>query len=187
LYNLWGVSAGLNTPNRALSAGFGIGYNAQPVFDEASRGRAFGVDLNMSWRPTDALRVEASWVHRRLTRSADGSRFSVANIPRVKIEYQLSRAIFVRYVGQYAAQERAALVSPNTGRPLRIGTDPIPVPASTDIEFRSDLLFSYRPTPGTVLFLGYGASLTEDQSFGFNDLRRTRDGVFIKASYLFRL
>jgi hypothetical protein len=185
LYNLWGASAGLNTPNRALSAGFGIGYNAQPVFDEASRGRAFGVDVSMSWRPTDALRVEASWVHRRLTRSVGGSRFSVANIPRVKVEYQLSRAIFFRYVGQYVAQERAALVSPTTGRPLIVGGTA--AGGFTFNDFRSDLLFSYRPTPGTVLFLGYGASLTESTSFRFTDLRRTADGVFIKASYLFRL
>jgi hypothetical protein len=48
------------------------------------------------------------------------------------------------------------------------------------------VLFSYRPNPGTVLFLGYGASLTEDASFRFRDLRRTEDGIFVKASYLFR-
>ena len=185
LYNLWGASAGLNTPNRALSGSFAIAYQGVPVFDEASRGHAFGINVNTSWHPTDALRVEASWVHRRLTRAADGSRFSIANIPRVKVEYQLSRAIFFRYVGEYRAQERAALVSPSTSRPLWVG-DEIAA-AITEIEFRSDVLFSYRPTPGTVLFLGYGASLTEDTSFRFTNLRRTADGVFIKVSYLFRL
>jgi hypothetical protein len=188
LYNLWGVGAALNTPNRALSAGFRVAYQGQPIFDEASRGRAFGLDVNVGWRPTDALRVEASWVHRRLVRSSDDSRFSIANIPRVKVEYQLSRAIFFRYVGQYEAEESAALVSPTTGRPIRIGADTAAnVGARRPNEFRSDVLFSFRPTPGTVLFLGYGASLTEDQSFRFADLRRTADGVFIKASYLFRL
>ena len=185
LYNLWGAGAGLNTPNRALSAGFGIAYQGQPIFDEASRGRAFGLNVFVGWRPTDALRVEASWVHRRLVRSSDDSRFSIANIPRVKVEYQLSRAIFFRYVGQYGAQERAALVSPTTGRPILVDGQPGAGFAIND--FRSDVLFSFRPTPGTVLFLGYGASLTEDQSFRFADLRRTADGVFIKASYLFRL
>jgi hypothetical protein len=48
------------------------------------------------------------------------------------------------------------------------------------------VLFSFRPNPGTVLFLGYGASLTENDSFQFRDLRRTGDGLFVKASYLFR-
>jgi hypothetical protein len=155
------------------------------VFDEASRGNEFAVNLGAAWRPTDALRVEASWQHRRLARAGDGSRFSLANIPRLKVEYQLSRAIFFRYVGQYVAQERAALMSPTTGRPLLV--DGAPAAAFAVNDFRSDLLFSYRPMPGTVLFLGYGASLTEDASFRFGDLRRTADGVFIKASYLFRL
>lgn len=187
LYNLWGANLGLNTPNRALSGSVGLGYNAQPVFDEASRGRQLSAFVGTTWRPTDALRVEAQWVHRRLTRAADGARFSIANIPRVKVEYQLSRAIFFRYVGQYEAEEQAALVSPITGGPIFIGTDTVPVGAFARNRFRSDLLFSYRPTPGTVLFLGYGASLTENESFRFSDLRRTEDGVFIKASYLFRL
>ena len=31
-----------------------------------------------------------------------------------------------------------------------------------------------------------GASLTEDESFQFSQLRRTADGLFVKASYLFR-
>ena len=188
LYNLWGVSAGLNTPNRAFSANFGMGYNGQPVFAEARRGNQVGVEVGVSWRPTDALRMEAQWVHRRLTRAADDSRFSLANIPRVKVEYQLSRAVFIRYVGQYVAQEQAALVSPNTGGPVRGGSPTGPfVGASGFNQFRNDLLFSYRPTPGTVLFFGYGALLMEDQSFRFADLRRIGDGVFIKASYLFRL
>jgi hypothetical protein len=190
LYNLWGVSAGVNTPSRVLSASLAIGYQAEPLFDEASRGRAFGLNVGVSWRPTDALRTEASWVHRRFVRSNDGNRFSLANIPRVKVEYQLSRAIMLRYVGEYQAQERAELRSPSTGAPVflpdgsggyqRAG-------AFSGNRLRSDVLFSFRPTPGTVLFLGYGASLTEDESFRFNSLRRTADGLFIKASYLFRL
>jgi len=53
--------------------------------------------------------------------------------------------------------------------------------------FRSDFLFSYRPTPGTVLFLGYGASLTEPNAFRFQGLHRTGDGFFLKGSYLIRM
>jgi hypothetical protein len=184
LYNLWGGSAQLNTPNRALTATFALGLNAQPVFDEASRGRELAAFAQLSWRPTNALRAEARWTHSRIARSASGERFSLANIPRLKVEYQLTRAIFVRYVGQYFAQERAALRSPRTGRPILING--VTAGAARVNDFRSDLLFSYRPNPGTVLFLGYGASLTEDESFRFDDLHRTTDGLFIKASYLFR-
>jgi len=188
LYNLWGASGGFNTPNRALSFGAGVSLGGEAAFDEASRAVEFAASASLSWRPTDALRVEASWVHQRLARSSDGSQYSLANIPRLKLEYQLSRSLFIRYVGQYVAQEQAALVSPTTGRPLRIGSPTAPISdAQTQNDFRNDLLLSFRPTPGTVFFLGYGTSLTETDSFEFSDLSRTSDGVFIKASYLFRL
>jgi hypothetical protein len=54
-------------------------------------------------------------------------------------------------------------------------------------DFRSDVLFSYRPTPGTVFLLGYGATLAEPEAFRFRDLQRREDGLFLKASYLFRM
>jgi len=184
LSNLWGGNAGLNTPNRALSANVGVGLTNVPIFGEASRGREFSTFVGLSWRPTGALRVESQWVHSRIARVESGSRFSLANIPRLKIEYQLTRDIFFRYVGQYFAQEQAALVSPVTGRSILVnGTA---AGAFRDNDFRNDVLFSYRPNPGTVLFLGYGASLTEDESFRFRQLERRGDGVFVKASYLFR-
>ena len=188
LYGLWGASAGFNTPSRALSFGMGASLGGEPAFAEASRATEFALSANLAWRPTDALRIEASWVHQRLVRQSDGSQFSLANIPRLKVEYQLSRALFIRYVGQYVAQEQAALVSPTTGRPLRIGSDTASnSTAQVQNDFRNDVLLSFRPTPGTVFFLGYGASLTEANSFEFSELNRTQDGVFIKASYLFRL
>src|SRR5207247_1358481 len=78
-------------------------------------------------------------------------------IPRLKVEYQLSRAIFFRYVGQYFAQDQAALEDPRTGQPI-LGPRTAAVVTN---EFRNDVLFSYKPVPGTVCFFGYGASLTE--------------------------
>jgi len=50
-----------------------------------------------------------------------------------------------------------------------------------------DWLFSYRPTPGTVAFLGYGSSLVEPSAFRFAGLSRVSDGFFVKLSYLFRM
>lgn len=191
LYNLPGGSAGITTPNRALSASVNAGYGAAPIFAEAAEGRELDAEAAVTWHPTQSVRVEALWTHQHITRARDGSRFSTANIPRVKLEYQLTRAVFLRYVGQYFAQHRAALVDPRTGVPLvldstaqrRIGS----AGAIIVNTFRSDFLFSYRPTPGTVLFLGYGASLTEPDAFRFQGLHRTGDGFFVKGSYLFRL
>jgi hypothetical protein len=50
-----------------------------------------------------------------------------------------------------------------------------------------DWLFSYQPNPGTVIFAGYGSSMTESNAFRFSDLHRTTDGFFAKLSYLLRL
>src|SRR6266850_1291049 len=184
-YNLWGGDIGFNTPNRALTFNGDVGAGKGVIFSEAAESRGLNAFVGITWKPTSALRVDGQWVHQRLTRAQDGSWFSTANIPRVKIEYQLRRDIFFRYVGQYTAQEVDALRDPRNGDPLLInGTTQ---PRRTDTEFRNDLLFSYRPIPGTVLFFGYGTSLTEPEPFNFGRLTRTGDGFFLKASYLFRM
>jgi hypothetical protein len=48
-------------------------------------------------------------------------------------------------------------------------------------------LLSYHPTPGTVLYAGYGTSLTEPDALAFRAFSRTSDGFFVKLSYLFRM
>jgi len=185
LYHLPGAAFIVNAPNRAVSGSVVLGYSAVAIFPEASEGRQSAVTTVATLRPTPALRLEARWVLQRLTRARDGSRFSTANIPRLKVEYQLRRAIFVRYIGQYFAEDQAALLDPRTGQPLFVnGSAAGPVVTNA---FRNDVLFSYKPTPGTVLFLGYGASLTEADAFQFRNLSRTSDGFFLKLSYLFRM
>ena len=185
LYNLWGANAGFNTPNRALTFSANIGAGQGAIFAEAAEGRGLNIFLGLTWKPTTGLRIDGQWVHDRITRARDGTWFSTANIPRLKIEYQLTRDIFFRYVGQYFAQERDTLRDPRSGNPLVVGGNAQPRVSTTD--FRSDLLFSYKPSPGTVFFFGYGSSLREPTAFSFRDLRRTSDGFFLKASYLFRM
>ena len=185
LYHLPGAAFILNAPNRAVSGSVVLGYSAVAIFPEASEGRQVALTTVAALRPTPALRLEARWVHQRLTRARDHSRFSTANIPRLKLEYQLTRAIFVRYIGQYFAEDQAALLDPRTGQPLLVNGDT--ARAIVTNAFRNDLLFSYKPTPGTVVFLGYGASLTEADAFRFRNLSRASDGFFLKLSYLFRM
>jgi hypothetical protein len=185
LYNLWSGLGALSTPNRALKADVSIGYASGPIFAEASEGRALNVYLGLAWKPTSTLRFEGQWPHQRLSRAQDGSWFSTANIPRFKVEYQLTRDIFFRYVGQYFAQVRDTLRDPRTGSPLLVNG--AAQTRLTETEFRNDFLFSYKPTPGTVFFFGYGSSLSEPDPFSFRRLSRTGDGFFLKASYLLRM
>ena len=45
---------------------------------------------------------------------------------------------------------------------------------------------SFTPSPGTVMYAGYGSNLTEAEAFAFRGVHRLRDGFFVKVSYVFR-
>ena len=52
---------------------------------------------------------------------------------------------------------------------------------------RTDVLVSFEPTPGTVAFFGYGASLAKDPLlYPDAGYTRTTDGFFVKVAYVFR-
>ena len=76
-----------------------------------------------------------------------------------KVEYQLSRSIFVRGVAQYDARERDALRDDTrTGDPSSSGIPPrgsTSARAGLQERHPGDLLFAWQPNPGTVLFAGY--------------------------------
>jgi len=190
LTGLWGVGVSVSTPQTALSASVGASVGKNAAFFEPAAADAMSANATVTWRPTDQLRVEGRYVYSLLDRERDGTRLSTAHIPRLKVEYQLARPVFVRFVGQYTAQERDALRDPATDRPILLPADAgalAPVGAQTQNDLRLDLLFSYRPTPGTVFYFGYGSSITEPEAFTFRDLERVSDGFFLKLSYLFRV
>ena len=130
-----------------------------------------------------------TYVSSAFNRRSDGERTAFTRIPRVKIEYQVARPIFVRVVSQYTATMRAPLRDPRTGEFLFVSSDGsfVPSTASSSNSLRTDWLFSYRPNPGTVFFLGYGGSMSETDPLAFQNLRRTGDSFFVKASYVFRM
>ncbi|HKJ01627.1 MAG TPA: hypothetical protein VJ997_04205 [Longimicrobiales bacterium] len=173
---------------------FAFGLNVQAGRDinfvEPGRSALLAVAASADFRPTDKLRATTAYNLVRRDRAFDGTRFSTQHIARVKLEYQLSRPIFLRLVGQYAADEQASLLDPATGFPLLrqdgSGAYAAALRRSSN-ELQMDCLFSYRPGPGTVIFFGYGSNLSEPDAFQFDNLKRTKDGFFVKLSYLFRL
>ena len=108
----------------------------------------------------------------------------------MKVEYQISRSIFLRAVGEYTAVFQDDLRDDSrTNDPLLIpgpGGTLVRATGFTDNVFNLEWLFSYLPTPGTVIYVGYGSTLREPESFHFNQLSRERDSYFLKLSYLFR-
>jgi hypothetical protein len=130
------------------------------------------------------VRSSFELTYSRITRERDGSEFARTIIPHVKIEYQPTRALFFRFIGEYQAQRRAALVDEATGRPLLI--DGAGQPATLSNTFRMDWLASYEPSPGTVFFLGYGSTMADEGTLTFRNLRRQTDGLFMKVAYRLR-
>ena len=147
--------------------------------------------IQATWRPTDQLRIEGRLVSQRGYRPDDWSAERKVDIPRLKLEYQLTRSIFFRFVGQYQATNIDDLHDQSrTEAPIYIRNDEGVLEralAWTHNDVRLDALFSYEPSPGTVIFAGYGSSMTEGDSFHFDSLERTSDGFFMKLSYLFRM
>ena len=150
------------------------------------------LNVGAAWKPTDKLRLDARYQMQSFQRRTDGSMVGLRRIPRVKAEYQISRPIFVRVVGEYNSDWQDDLRDDSrTNLPIYIRTGPgvfERAAATYQKSFRADWLFSYQPTPGTVIFAGYGntlANIEEDPRHA--RLRRAQDGFFLKLSYLFRL
>jgi hypothetical protein len=174
----------VTTPTlRLLSAAAGLTYGKTPIFREASPGRSLRIDGAVDLRPTSSVRASFQVSRLTLDRKFDDSRFSSETIPRLKVEYQMTRAIFFRLVGQYAARSRDQLIDRN-GNPILVNG--VLDSGTKSNEFTTDWLFSYRPIPGTLAYFGYGSTMVEPHEFRFRDLERTRDGFFGKLSYLFR-
>src|SRR5262249_14665191 len=143
--------------------------------------------LTLSWQPTQQIRVNATYNGIFYHRHDDGTTVARQEIPRVDAEYQLTRGLFIRLVGQYDAQYQDSLRDDSRSQDpifIRSATTGVISRASagTSNVFTGSVLFSYQPIPGTVAFFGYGNDAIEPQTFHFTGLTRTADSFFIKLS-----
>ena len=170
-------------------SGFFLQGHDENFFEWASADlRLLNVDV--SYRPTERLRNIVSYFWQQVNRRTDGSLVNVGRILRTKLEYQLSRPLFVRVVGQYIQDKTDSLRDDSrTGTPIFIqGPDSLTRAAASHSNlFHADVLLSYQPVPGTVVFAGYGSDMVDEEAFRFRGLTRTGDAFFVKLSYLFRL
>jgi len=170
---------------------FFVGGRDENFFEWAPAWIAIGT-LDLTWRPSEQLRVNLLYNHQQYVRPSDGSTVGLRRVPRLKIEYQLTRAIFLRFVGQYDAEARDSLRDDSrTDGPI-LERDPVSgtFTRTTRLDrndLRFDWLFSFRPNPGTVVFLGYGSSVADGGAFRFRRFERRSDGFFAKLSYLWRV
>ncbi|MEO7998376.1 MAG: DUF5916 domain-containing protein [Gemmatimonadaceae bacterium] len=181
------TAASVSTPQFrrfAASAGFTIGNDV--YFLETSKARRTAFNASLDVRPNARIRLNATYVSTKLTRRAGDDVAQSSRIPRVKMEYQIARPLFVRLVAQYEATLQSALRDPYTNTVLwASGANPAQLSGSSFNSLRADWLVSYRPRPGIVLFGGYGNTMAEPEPLAFDRLRRVSDGFFAKASYVF--
>lgn len=179
-----------STPQfRRFAASVGATMGNDVAFSEASQVRRADYNASLDLRPNERLRVSATYLSSSFTRKSDGVRSAATRIPRLKMEYQIARPLFLRLIAQYEATVREPLKDPANGRTLQVRTSSsafAPSTARTTNTLRGDFLVSYRPSPGTVFFAGYGNTMTEPQPLAFQELRRAADAFFVKASYVFR-
>lgn len=185
LDGLWGDSVGVRSPVfQRFTAGVGAARHAIPIYLEGSEGREVRASGFLALRPTPGIRLESRAVVTRIERARDGSEFARAFIPRLRADYQPTRALFFRLIGEWRAERRAPLQHAVTGAPLYLGG--VRTPVSETGSLRTDWLASYEPTPGTVAFFGYGSTAQPTTGSRFADRERVADGFFVKLAYQLR-
>ena len=186
------TSFGVTTPQfRKFDASVTMSGGTDIDFLEGAEADRMTVTGALNLRPTERLRVNSTYTSTSYRRKISGQQSLVSRIPRLKVEYQVARPIFVRIVSQYQSQRRAALFDVESGSPIYAELSPgtyVPVPEFATNFLRTDFLFSYRPNPGTVFFAGYGDTYQESETLSvFAERRKTDNVFFLKMSYLFRV
>jgi hypothetical protein len=175
----------------SFSGSLKIGYGRDPNYEEWAPGDIELIEMKMFWNPSDQLRINFRINQQKNKRPTDGTLVSSGTVPRLKVEYQLTKSLFLRFVGQYNSSYRDSLRdSSRDGLPIYLKNSDetfTRLGRKESNNIQTDFLFSYRPTPGTLVFIGYGAALSEPQRYRFRSVQRQSDGLFIKLSYLYRL
>ncbi len=162
-----------------------INYNTIGMNDPGGQVPLLGtlkrLDLTATVRPMNQLRIDNTYLYRRLEDPPTGQSAYNLHIIRSKWNYQITKELSVRVIGQYNAQL----------------ANPLLTTLKSEKTLNADFLVSYLLHPGTAVYVGYNSNLANlDPSLAVdsnNELIRTRnrfinDGrqFFVKISYLFR-
>ena len=180
----------LQTPQyKFFSANVFYIWGQDENFYEWASGDIYYFSAGLNVRASERLRMEATYQMQEYDRKQGRGMVGILRDPRVKVEYQLSRALFARVIGEYYTEAvRDLFDDSRTGWPLLQydGSKWVRATGYSSNSFRADWLVSYQPQPGTVFYVGYGARMTEPEPMRFEHLSRRNDAFFVKASYLFR-
>lgn len=137
-----------------------IYYSASPY-----QGRSNRVTASLTFLPSDKLSAQVDFQYADFYRDTDGQHIYDYPIERLNLSYQLNQYILFRGIVEYNNYRK---------------------------EMLTDLLASFTYIPGTVFHIGYGSiySKVKWQNNGYvesDSFLETKRGLFIKASYLWRM
>lgn len=143
----------------------------QVDFDNVQQGDA--VRLVPRFRVNLGRHLQTELRHTYEQLDVEEGRLYTANLSQLRLVYQFNIRTFVRAIVQYA----------DVARDLGLYDDPEDVDAKTNQVF-TQLLFSYKVNPRTVLFLGYSDNREGDENI---DLLQENRSVFLKIGYAWNL
>ena len=123
---------------------------------------------DLTVRPTEKLGTELSYDSTRLLTDAGRDLIVRQRILRSSLQYQFSRQLFVRFIGELTLTRRATAVDLYEESKL----------------FSFEPLVSYKLNPFTVFYLGGNLGGTEDPYDNRRGLARTDQTLFLKFQYL---
>jgi hypothetical protein len=152
-------------PSGSLILQFHANVGNQIDFANLQQGRRFSLNPIFTYRAGRHFSISLDHMFERF--NVDAGRLYTANVSNLLVVYQFNRRAFLRAIFQYV----------NYGYNARNYSIPI------DPKFKhlfTQVLFSYKVNPQTVLFLGYS-----DDLFGFlhTPLTRTNRTFFLKIGY----
>ena len=144
-----------------------VNWGDAVYYDEVDPFLGTSVDFGAGalFQPNGRFSEDVEFTRTVFDRPDTGARVYTVNIVNTRTTFQFTKAFALRGIVQYESQRHRVL---------------------------TDLLGSYEPRPGTVVYAGYG-SLYERRRYrepgwieGEGDYLTTRRGLFLKASYLHR-
>ncbi len=157
---------GSTTRWKLVEFGGTLGAGDVVIFEEVAAGRSSDYSMFANVRPSPPLMITLNLDGSVVTRQANSTRFADVVIPRVRADYQFTRELSLRAIGQFRAERHYDA----SGQ------------AASERSVTLDWLAAYLLRPGSVVYLGYGSGL-EGPSMAL--ARPTTSSLFFKVSWLF--
>lgn len=134
-------------------------------YSESYQGYNSRINTNITFQPWDQLDANLNATHVAFYKTADNSKIYEYPIFRGKLTYQLNQYFFLRGVAEYNDYKRTLL---------------------------TDFLSSFTYIPFTTLYVGYGSLYQKNvddvnNNYSSTEFLEMKRGLFIKASYLWRM